>query len=128
MQQNASDSAARLSEAEQSQSQILQDKQVSSTAQQHLDREPGRTLPESASFNSYLFLFWQNLEKQLQNIEAAKAALDTSLLQCQGDVTSLRADLENSRREKDESENRFKQQVLDRGLQLLGKRQCCNNC
>ena len=63
----------------------------------------------------------QNLEKQLQDIEAAKAALDTSLLQCQGDVTSLRADLENSRREKDESENQFKQQVLDRGLQLLGK-------
>ena len=72
----------------------------------------------------YLFVccfFLQNLEKQLQDIEAAKAALDTSLLQCQGDVTSLRADLENSRREKDESENRFKQQVLDRGLQLLGK-------
>ena len=57
LQQNASDSAARLSEAEQSQSQILQDKQVSSTAQQHLYREPGRTLPESASFNSYLLLF-----------------------------------------------------------------------
>ena len=57
----------------------------------------------------------------MQEIEAAKAALDTSLLQCQGDVTSLRAELQNSLREKDESENKFKQQVLDRGLQLLGK-------
>ena len=36
LQQNASDSAARLSEAEQSHSQILQDKQVC-TARQHLE-------------------------------------------------------------------------------------------
>ena len=68
-----------------------------------------------------MFYLFQNLEKQLQEIEAAKAALDASLLQSQGDITSLRADLENSRREKDESENQFKQQVLDRGLLLLGK-------
>ena len=68
-----------------------------------------------------MFYLFQNLEKQLQEIEAAKAALDASLLQCQGDITSLRADLENSRREKDESENQFKQQVLHRGLLLLGK-------
>ncbi len=67
------------------------------------------------------FGYFQNLQKQLRDIEAAKAALDTSLLQCQGDVTSLRAELQNSRREKEDSEQLFKQQVLDRGLQLLGK-------
>ena len=64
----------------------------------------------------------QNLEKQLRDIEAAKAALDTSLLQCQGDMTSLRADLQAAQRNKDEAESQFKQQTLDRGLQLLGER------
>ncbi len=63
----------------------------------------------------------QDVEKQLRDVAAAKAALDAALLQCQGDVAALRAQLDDSRRDKDQAENVFKQQVLDRGLQLLGE-------
>ena len=61
----------------------------------------------------------QNLEAQLNELSAAKAALDASVLQCQGDMSALRQELDAARQGHEEAENQFKQEVLDTGLQLL---------
>ncbi len=61
----------------------------------------------------------------MNELGAAKAALDASVLQCQGDMSALRQELDAARLGHEEAENQFKQQVLDTGLQLLRESPFC---
>ncbi len=61
------------------------------------------------------------MESQLSILESTKSDLETSLQQCKKDMSSLQQDIDNSARDRETTESRLQQQIVDHTKQILGK-------